>query len=131
MTDTSYVLDASALLAAFFNEAGADVVAQRMSGALVSTINLSEVVVKLVDRGIPDDQILEIMDQLDVEIVPVDQEQALTAGFFRKETRSAGLSLGDRTCLALARVRNAVALTSDRDWSTIAEEVGVEVMVIR
>lgn len=131
MTDTVYVLDASALLAAFFNEAGADVVAQRMSGALVSTINLSEVVAKLVDRGIPDDQILEIMDQLDVEIVPVDQEQALTAGFFRKETRSAGLSLGDRTCLALARVRNAVALTSDRDWSTIAEEVGVEVMVIR
>lgn len=49
MTDTMYVLDASALLAAFFKEAGADAVAQRMSGAIFSTINLSEVVAKLVE----------------------------------------------------------------------------------
>lgn len=80
MTDKTYVLDASAVLAAFFDEPGGEYVADRMSGALLSAVNYSEVVAKLVDRGIPGDQILEIMAQLDVDVVPVDRDQASTAG---------------------------------------------------
>ncbi len=57
VADPVYVLDASALLAAFFDEPGADVVAERMSGALMSAVNLSEVVAKLIDRGASTDQI--------------------------------------------------------------------------
>jgi PIN domain nuclease of toxin-antitoxin system len=30
-----------------------------------------------------------------------------------------GLSLGDRACLALARVRNVPALTADRVWEKL------------
>ncbi len=131
MTDKPYVLDASAVLAAFFNEAGADVVAEHMSGALISAANFSEVIAKLVDRGLPSEQIVDIMSQIDVEVVPVDREQATAGGLLRKETRSAGLSLGDRSCLALALSRNAVAVTGDREWRRLAKEVGVEVLVIR
>ena len=127
MTDKSYVLDASALLAAFFNEPGADHVAERMRGALLSAANYAEVVAKLVDRGTPREQILEIMAQLDVEVVPVDRTQATTAGLLRGDTRSAGLSLGDRLCLALAIRRDAVALTTDRAWASLDLEVKVEV----
>lgn len=129
MTDKPYVLDASAVLAAFFDELGADYVAERMSGALLGAVNYSEVVAKLVDRGTPREQILEIMAQLDVEVVPVDRDQATTAGLLRGETRSAGLSLGDRMCLALAIGRNAVALTTDRAWAEL--ELGVTVEVAR
>lgn len=131
MTDRIYVLDASAILAAFFNEPGADIVADHMSGALLSTVNLSEVVAKLAERGAPREKILDIIAQLDVEIVPVDQEQAITAGLLRPATKSAGLSLGDRTCLALALTRKAIALTGDRDWLALADHLGVEVMAIR
>jgi ribonuclease VapC len=127
VTDKPYVLDASAVLAAFFDEPGADYVAERMSGALLGAVNYSEVVAKLVDRGTPREQILEIMAQLDVEVVPVDRAQATTAGLLRAETRSAGLSLGDRMCLALAIGRNAVALTTDRAWAELELEVTVEV----
>lgn len=129
MTDKPYVLDASALLAAFFNEPGADHVAERISGALLSSANYAEVVAKLVDRGTPRDQILEIMAQLDVEVVPVDRAQATTAGLLRGDTRRAGLSLGDRLCLALAIDRDAVALTTDRVWADL--ELGVKVEVAR
>ncbi len=131
MADPVYVLDASALLAAFFDEPGADVVAERMNGALMSAVNLSEVVAKLTDRGAAREQIVEIMAQLDIEIVPHDGPQAMTAGFLRKDTRTSGLSLGDRACLALAIERNAVALTGDRAWLALAEPLKVEVVAIR
>lgn len=131
MADGPYVLDASAILAAFFDEPGADVVAERMSGALLSAVNYHEVVAKLVDRGTPPDQILDVMSQLDVKIVPVDQAQAATAGLLRAATRAAGLPLGGRTCLALAKSRKAVAVTADRAWRDAAEMAEVEVLVIR
>lgn len=131
VADPVYVLDASALLAAFFDEPGADVVAERMSGALMSAVNLSEVVAKLIDRGASPDQIAEIMGQLDIDIVPHDGPQAMAAGFLRRETRSSGLSLGDRACLALAIDRRAVALTGDRAWLALVEPLEVEVLAIR
>lgn len=127
MTDTLYVLDASAVLAAFFDEPGADVIAERMDGALLGAANHAEVISKLVDRDIPHDRIAEVMAQLDVEIVPFDREQAMIAGLLRAETRGAGLSLGDRACLALAISRNAVALTTDRAWAGLELDVRVEV----
>jgi PIN domain nuclease of toxin-antitoxin system len=47
----------------------------------------------------------------------------------RSATRSAGLSLGDRACLALAERLGMVALTADRAWGTL--QVGIQVDVIR
>ena len=48
------VLDASAILAALFREPGADVVETHYQAGIVSAVNLSEVAVKLSDRGMPD-----------------------------------------------------------------------------
>ena len=128
MTDTLYVLDASAVLAAFFDEPGADLVAERMTGALLSAVNYHEVVAKLVDRGTPRRDILDIMSQLDVEVVPVDREQATAAGLLRADTHDLGLSLGDRTCLALALTRRATAVTADKAWAELRLDLEVEVI---
>ena len=46
-------------------------------------------------------------------------------------TRAFGLSLGDRSCLALAPMLNMPAVTADRVWSNVAESIGVEVIVSR
>lgn len=129
MTDVVCVLDASAVLAAFFDEPGAEMVAERMVGALFCSVNYSEVVSKLVDRGTPADQIVEIMEQLDVEVVPADSELAMSAGLLRVDTRAKGLSLGDRYCLALAASRGAVALTADRAWADL--DIGLPIEVVR
>lgn len=127
MTDASYILDASAVLAAFFDEPGADYIAERMDGASISAVNLSEVVAKLVDRGVARERILDIIAQLDVEVVPVDREQAVMAGLLRDQTRSAGLSLGDRACLAVAAATGRIALTTDRAWAKVDMGVAVEI----
>ena len=127
MTEKPVVLDASAVLAAFFDEPGADRIAEQMNGALMSAVNYGEVVAKLVDRGTPREKILEIMAQLDVEVIPADRDQATIAGLLRSETRASGLSLGDRSCLALAIVRNGVALTTDRAWASLELDVEVDV----
>ena len=46
------------------------------------------------------------------------------------EVRAAGLSLGDRACLALGRTLARKVLTADRAWKGLAID-GVEVELIR
>ena len=57
--------------------------------------------------------------------------QARRSAALRPTTRAAGLSLGDRTCLALAAELGAPALTADRSWTGIAEAAGVAVQAVR
>lgn len=67
------------------------------------------------------------MAQLDLEVVPVDRDQATLSGLMRNKTRGADLSLGDRMCLALAIKRDGIALTTDRAWAELDLKVTVEV----
>lgn len=119
MTEVVFVLDASAVLAVFFGEPGAEAVADRMEGALLCSVNYCEVVAKLVDPDTPAEQIVEIMEQLDVGVVPADRELAMRAGLLRAEARGKALSLGDQYRLALAASRNAVGVTADRAWADL------------
>jgi ribonuclease VapC len=125
---TDYVLDASALLAAFFGEDGTEQVEKMLPQAVIGAVNLSEVVAKLQDRGVPDQEIDRHVADLDLKIIAFDRLQAISAGRLRRETKTAGLSLGDRCCLALAAQRGAVAVTADRAWSSLGLSTAVEVI---
>ena len=100
MSEVRYVLDASALLAAMLGERGAQTVAAHFSDACISSVNLSEVVAKLSERGVPDESIHESLSDLDLDVRDFNTAQALRAGALRNPTKSKGLSLGDRACLA-------------------------------
>ena len=127
---SSVVLDASSILALLNQERGAaDVQAAIHAGATISTVNLSEVIAKLADRGLDEEMIREVVDNLQIVVVPFDEDQANRAGLLRPLTRSLGLSFGDRACLALARTLELPAMTADRAWSDLS--VGVTVEVIR
>ena len=110
------VLDASAVLAILHGERGAERVRAVLPGALLSTVNLGEVVSKLVERGMPAQLALDATLALSPEVVPLSQAQAVLAGELRASTRQAGLSFGDRCCLALAIERNLPVLTADAAW---------------
>ena len=129
MSDGPYVLDASALLCLLFREPGFEAVNERLEPAMISTVNLHEVFAKLTDRGVAVDEARQMLDDLDVAVVPVDAEQALLGGALRPTTRAAGLSLGDRSCLALAQARDGVAVTTDRAWRDL--DLGITVEVVR
>ncbi len=65
---------------------------------------------------------------LELDVVDFDIKHAYRAGMLRPLTRHAGLSLGDRTCLALALQLNLPALTTDRAWEDILLNVTVQVI---
>lgn len=128
---SSWVLDASALMALVYGEPGLDSVAAAvMTGAAISTVNLSEVIAKLADRGAPEREIRDTIETIGLDITEFDAADALAAGLLRPATRTAGLSLGDRACLALAQLRGAPVLTADRAWAAIDLD-GVEIQLIR
>ena len=126
MSSAGYVLDASALLAALNEEPGAQSIQAVLDEAQISAVNLSEVVAKLQDRGVPDAEIDEILIDLDLRVAPFDAEQAVRAGKLRAMTRGQGLSLGDRACLALAASTGSTVLTTDKAWTNLKLDVRIE-----
>ncbi len=125
-----YVLDASALLALLKLEARGEQVAEAIAnGAAISVVNFSEVVAKLSEAGMPELAIHESLDSLGLEVVDFNAEFAYKVGLLRPLTKHAGLSLGDRACLALAQHFNLPALTTDQVWENLS--LGIAVQVIR
>ncbi|MDP2920066.1 MAG: type II toxin-antitoxin system VapC family toxin [Dehalococcoidia bacterium] len=123
------VIDASALLALLNAEPGADIVAEALSGGVISAVNLSEVVAKLSEVGMPENIIRQVIEPLGLDVKPFDKEQAFQAGLLRAATQSRGISLGDRACLSLAKTLGVTALTADKTWTGLS--LGVNVRVIR
>ncbi len=115
-----HILDASALLALLNQEPGCELVKKHMPRALMSSVNFSEVLSKLIDRGIPTHKAEEVLDNLKIRIVPFDYKQALLAGVFRTQTKALGLSLGDRACLSLSATLKLPILTADTPWSQLS-----------
>jgi ribonuclease VapC len=128
----SVVLDSSAILAHLLNEPGEDVVARATaSDSAMSSVNLAEVMARLVRNGASPKNAGDVLAALPVTIHAFDEALALQTGAMVAVTRKFGLSLGDRACLALARRENLPVLTADRAWVDAGPVVGVTVKLIR
>ena len=126
---SSFVLDASALLALLNEEPGKDVIEEAIGDCSISAVNYCEVIGKLIDAGVPEDDACHTVELLNIEIVDLDAKLAFQAASLRPATRILRLSLGDRCCLALGRARKATVLTCERSWSKL--KIGVKVKLIR
>ncbi|MHC4972750.1 MAG: type II toxin-antitoxin system VapC family toxin [Planctomycetota bacterium] len=124
----SVVLDASALLVLLNREPGAEQVGEALPGAVISAVNLAEVIGKLVDAGMPEEALRGVLRGLSLSVVPFDLGDAYAAGLLRAPTRRAGLSPGDRACLALAAKLELPALTTDRAWKHVRSGATVRVV---
>lgn len=124
------VLDSSAVLASFYGETGASTIDEIFRESVISAVNAAEVISKLVERGMPASMAKSALIDTGIEIVPFDLNQAEITGALRRITRETGLSLGDRACLALAKLIDGRAVTADRAWTTV-EELGVEIVLFR
>jgi len=130
------VLDASALIAFFRDEPGAETVKQLLHEStptsagktgLLSTVNLAEVLAAL--PAAEDDALLS--DRGPVDVQPFTAKHAQRAAELRVSTRTAGLSLADRSCVALALSQEppCAVVTADGAWTTL--NLGVTVHHIR
>ena len=123
------VVDASAVLTILNEEPGMTVVVEVLPLAVIGAVNIAEAVAKLADGGMPGPEIQEAIEGLGLDVVPFDAELALAAGLLRPLTRLAGLSLGDRACLALGMRLHVPVLTADRSWAGL--DLDVEVRLLR
>jgi|SRR5580698_681689 ribonuclease VapC len=124
------VLDASIILAVLFQERGAEKMTDDiLDRAVISAVNLAEVQSKLVKMGHPSEKAWSDALLLETDPEPFTAEQAKIAGSLIAETTQYGLSLGDRSCLALAIVLQAPVYTTEQIWRDL--KVGVPIHVIR
>lgn len=123
------VLDASALLTLMHDEPGADRVEAALVGARVSAVNWAEVVQKALWLEVDSTWLREGIIDVGVVVEPFTVDQAEAAAHLWRRTRSHGLSLADRACLALAQDYQCPVLTADRAWHAL--DVGLEIELLR
>ncbi len=128
---TNAVLDASAVIALLNGERGASKVAGVVADAAVGVFNQAEVVSHFVHLGAPIEEVRAMLGALPYTVVAADELLSWDVGVLRAVTSLAGLSLGDRFCLALAKRLGVPAYTADRAWKDVAVAAGVKVVPIR
>jgi PIN domain nuclease of toxin-antitoxin system len=96
----------------------------------MSTINIAEVITYLVRNGYTDNTNLQRIINL-IKPIPLETTIAIAAGKMVSITKTLGLSLGDRACLATAQSLQRPVYTADKKWSEIAKQIGVQVIQIR
>jgi PIN domain nuclease of toxin-antitoxin system len=128
-----HVLDSSALLAVSKGERGAEFVIELINSqdCVISSVNMAEVATRLLDLGLPAHELQRAVTQFGVDVIDFNQEQALACAALRPATKSAGLSLGDRACMALAKLMDGVAVTADQAWQDVRISAGVKVLMVR
>ena len=124
------VLDASAILAILSEERGCErLTPEILQDAVASTVNLAEVQAKLVSRGWTPEEAWEDTTSMVREGVAFSEELAKLTGTLVRTTRSLGLSLRDRACLALGVSLGVPIYTADKTWSKL--KLGIPIHVIR
>lgn len=129
---SEFLLDASALLAFLYNEPGGPSLRLLTSSRLwMSSVNLAEVLSKTYDHAASEIAVQAVLRDLGIRVLEFRAQHARWAARLRPATRNAGLSLGDRCCLATAIVHDFTVLTADRTWMTLALPVALDIQLIR
>jgi len=123
------VLDASALLAYLKDEQGVDVVEPVLAESVISSVNWAEVIQKAIAADVVVEGLLDDLQALGLLVELFTPEDGEVAGRLWEQTRSFGLSLGDRACLSLGLRLNVPVLTADLAWANLT--LSLDVRVIR
>jgi hypothetical protein len=88
---------------------------------------LTEVLGRLARDGRALDEALDPIEQIGIAWMDFDRELAVGGAALLLPAAPWGLSLGDRACLALTRLRNLPAVTADRAWAKLDLGISIEV----
>ncbi len=126
---STVVLDASAVLAFLQKEGGASVVTAAINDSVISTVNWSEVIKKLLTCDVDVGNMAEKMQSLGLRMLPFELIDSELAGAIYMITKESGLSLADRACLAVATKLDAPVYTTDREWLNV--DLDLDIKLIR
>ncbi len=122
------VFDASALLVLLLKERGHEKAASHINESLISTVNFSEVLARLVRQGVFPDEAHGRVTELGITVINFDQSHAVIAASIRNQMRASGLGLADCCCIALALGEQLPVLTADRIWKSLGLALHVELV---
>lgn len=122
------VLDTSAVLAWLRDEPGANVVDPLLAGGIVGAPNWSETWQKLQQHGADADRATRRLRVLGLRVEPLTAGDAVAAARLWTRTRRAGLSLGDRCCLALAERLGCPVITAETAWAELDLDLTVRLI---
>lgn len=126
---TKYVLDASAVLGLLNQEKGHERVEAMLASSVIGAVNFYETIGKLIDGGMPEDEARHSFDLLNLRVIVFDTAMAQRAASLLPMTRKFGLSLGDRSCLALGLSLRHTIVTAERAWAKL--QISAPIVVIR
>lgn len=131
---SSVVLDASAMLAYLFDEDGAGLVETALNdSACIDAINWAEVLSKVEDKGHSSEALIITLTNQGLlgntlEVLSTTEKDALLIAQLRPQTKSLGLSLGDRACLALGMRLEIPVLTADTAWNNLTLNISIRMV---
>jgi len=133
---SDYALDASALLAVMLDEPGHEEVRAILDRAYIHSVNVAEVVGKLIRKGVPGLRAEQMIEEINIDIDgELPAHQAALCGELIAKTRQQGLRLADCICLTVAASNGSIAVTADRRWQELhGQRIGnneIRVQVIR
>jgi ribonuclease VapC len=117
------------VLVLILEERGSDLVERLTEDAALSAVNWTEVWQVARQVGVRVSELRSRVEDYGVSILPFHAADAERTGDLHAATRSAGLSLADRACLALAARLDVPAVTADRAWLDL--DLGIEVVCVR
>ncbi len=124
-------MDASALLAFFNREDGAEKVEKALEDQVyISAVTYTEVVGKIVGAGGSQKMLEQDLYNLQLEPIPFNEEQARIAAYFYARRKPYSLSLGDCATLALAESLRLPVITAEKRWAELPD-LKIEVKFIR
>jgi len=110
------LFDSSALLTLIQQENGYEELENVVANAVISSVNLSEVISVLSRSMVPKEKIEEIITSSITDVIPFAREEAMLSGELINQTKAFGLSLGDRACIATGILYNLKVYTTNQIW---------------
>lgn len=125
---TRYVFDSSVIVAILERERGYENALPFLEKAIASTVNIAEVATRFAIKGIPEDYVQKLIKSTNIQLHTYGEDVALVTGMLVQQTKSFGLSLGDRACIALGITKKLPILTADRIWQKLDIPVQIKLM---
>jgi ribonuclease VapC len=126
---TRVVLDASAILAVIRNERGAAEVLPLLHTSMISAVNFTEVLKRGQEKGGSPAVTRALFSNVGIPIVEFDERQAVLCAELAARTQDLGLSLADRSCLALGIISESRIITADQRMSQAV--LPIKIVLIR
>lgn len=122
------VIDASAILAMIFDEAGGDMVADVCEGALMNAVNLDEVLHKVARRRMDPVVVETQLSRLGISVIAFDARQARVSAALHAKLAGTDTSFADRACLSMGLMFDATVLTADATWARLGLDIDIRLI---